>query len=70
MEKGSTLIHAPFSFAMIQSHHRILSLGSSHCVTWFIALFSSLLYIKREGIKNSAEFFMSIGGVFNITSDS
>lgn len=51
MEKGSTLIHAPFSFAMIQSHHRILSLGSSHCVTWFIALFFSLLCIKREGIK-------------------
>ena len=23
MEKGSALIHAPFSFAMIQSHHRI-----------------------------------------------
>lgn len=56
MEKGSALIHAPFSFAsnlyknqktiaMIQSHHRILSIDSSHCVTWFIELFFSLLYI-------------------------
>ena len=57
MEKGSALIHAPFSFAMIQSHHRILSLDSSHCGIWFIELFSSLLASKREGIKNSAEFF-------------
>lgn len=70
MEKGSALIHAPFSFAMIQSHHRILSLDSSHSVTWFIELFFYCSTSKREGIKNSVEFFMSIGGVFNITSDS
>ena len=58
------------TIAMIQSHHRILSLDSSHCVTWFIELFFYCSTPKREGIKNSAEFFMSIGGVFDITSDS
>lgn len=58
------------TIAMIQSHHRILSLDSSHCVIWFIEFFSHCSTSKREGIKNSAEFFMSIGGVFDITSDS
>ena len=33
------------TIAMIQSHHRILSIDSSHCVTWFIELFFLLLYI-------------------------
>ena len=33
------------TIAMIQSHHRILSLDSSHCVIWFIEFFFSLLYI-------------------------
>lgn len=57
MEKGSALIHAPFSFqviysknqktiAMIQSHHRILSLDLSHCVTWFIELFFTALHLN------------------------
>ncbi len=55
---------------MIQSHHRILSIDSSHCVIWFIELFFYCSTSKREGIRNSAEFFMSIGGVFDITSDS
>ena len=62
MEKGSALIHAPFflqviysknqkTIAMIQSHHRILSLDSSYCVTWFIELFFPDFVIASPKIR-------------------
>ena len=39
------------TIAMIQSHHRILSIDSSHCVIWFIELFFPDFVIASPKIR-------------------